>query len=75
VSDGKDPVEMRLRQARELRAAISAELAEMVAEIEALREREDAPPDVEDFLANAHDTLTRLEGRSRPHGNTADTAT
>jgi hypothetical protein len=66
---------MRLRQAQELRAAISAELAEMVAEIEALREREDAPADVEDFLANAHDTMTRLEGQSRPHGNTAETAT
>jgi hypothetical protein len=73
VSDSKDPVEARLRQARELSDAIASELAEMVTEIEALRGREGAPPDVEEFLETAHDTLTRLAEQARPNGSTADT--
>jgi hypothetical protein len=73
VSDSKDPVEARLRQARELSDAIASELAEMVTEIEALRGREGAPPDVEEFLETAHDTLTRLAEQARPYGSTADT--
>ena len=73
MSDSKDPVEARLRQARELRDAISFELAEMVAEIEALRAREGAPPDVEEFLATAQHTLATLAEQARPNGSTADT--
>ncbi|HYZ01902.1 MAG TPA: hypothetical protein VFA92_10450 [Candidatus Binatia bacterium] len=73
MSDSKDPVEARLRQARELSDAIASELAEMVTEIEALRGREGAPPDVEEFLETAHDTLTRLAEQARPNGSTADT--
>ena len=73
MPDSKDPVEARLRQARELSDAIASELAEMVTEIEALRGREGAPPDVEEFLETAHDTLTRLAEQARPNGSTADT--
>ena len=73
MSDSKDPVEARLRQARELRDAISFELAEMVAEIEALRAREGAPADVEGFLEAAQQTLTSLGEQARPNGSTADT--
>ena len=73
MSDSKDPVEARLRQARELSDAIASELAEMVTEIEALRGREGAPPDVEEFLETAHDTLTRLAEQARPNRSTADT--
>lgn len=73
MSDSTDPVEARLRQARDLRDAISSELAEMVAEIEALRAREGAPPDVEEFLATAQLALVRLAEQARPGGSTADT--
>jgi hypothetical protein len=73
VSHSMDPVEGRLRQARELRDAISSELAEMLAELEALRARQGAPPDVEEFLATAQHTLASLAEQARPNGSTADT--
>ena len=75
MSDSMDPVEARLRQARELRDAISSELAEMVAELEAVRARHGAPPDVEEFLATAQHTLARLAEQAQADGSTADTTT
>ena len=54
------------RRASALRASLIAALLEMLEELEALRHREAAPPEVEEFMAHARATLARLQKEALP---------
>jgi hypothetical protein len=49
---------------RALRASVIAALGEMLEELELLRQRQGAPPDVDDFIANTRAALARLRAEA-----------
>jgi hypothetical protein len=53
----------RSQEVRELRGVITSELAEVLAEVERMRSLEEAPAEVDRFVAAAEETLAVLHGR------------
>lgn len=54
------------RRASALRASLIAALSEMLEELEVLRQRQAAPPEIDEFMEHARATLARLQEEALP---------
>ena len=66
VSDDASARDVQAQRVRALRASVIAALSEMLEEMELLRQRQGAPPDVDEFIASTRAVLDRLHAEARP---------
>ena len=66
LSDDASARDVQAQRVGALRASVIAALTEMLEELELLRQREAAPPDVDEFIANTRAALARLHGQAPP---------
>ena len=64
VSDQGSDRDAQARRVRALRASVIAALTEMLEELELLRQRQGAPPDVDEFISNTRAALARLRAEA-----------
>jgi hypothetical protein len=66
VSDDASARDVQAQRVRALRASVIAALSEMLEELELLRQRQAAPPDVDEFIASTRAVLQRLHAEALP---------
>jgi hypothetical protein len=66
LSDDASTRHAQARRVRALRASVVAALTEMLEEMEVLRQRQGAPPDVDEFIATTRAALARLQEEAPP---------
>ena len=64
MSDDVSARHAQAERVRALRATVIAALTEMLEEMELLRQRQGAPPDVDEFIASTRAVLARLENEA-----------
>lgn len=66
MSDDASARDVQAQRMRALRASVIAALSEMLEELELLRRRQAAPPDVDEFIASTRAVLQRLHAETAP---------
>lgn len=66
MSDDASARDVQAQRTRALRASVIAALSEMLEELELLRQRQAAPPDVDEFIASTRAVLRRLHVEAQP---------
>ena len=64
MSNDASARDVQAQRMRALRASVVAALSEMLEELELLRQRQAAPPDVDEFIASTRAVLQRLHAEA-----------
>lgn len=66
LSDDASARDLQAYRVGALRASVLAAISAMLEELEVLREREGAPPDIDEFITSTSAVLTRLQQAAPP---------